>query len=1026
MAVQLVNYDNLETWLSQQPNNTVDTPYELQILTPSSGSDIRSILQDNPNKYVDLRYTLLSNSTDFCDFRNCLTLVGAPKCQSSSSKPQFEGCTNLKYVNYVSYDNLDDIFKGCTSLIDAGTIYNSRWNGTRDVYGTSMQSTFEGCVNLKSVIIEDSHNALQNISYAFKNCTSLEESPELPNGITDMTCTFYGCVNLEEAPTIPDSVTSLDSTFYGCENLVNAPVIPDSVTSLAGTFRQCYSLVNAPVIPDSVIYMNSTFYGCSHLEKAPVIPNSVTRMNACFRECTSLAYKPIIPSSVTSANYCYTSVTQTNWGGSSAQIDEFMSTVNSECEVYEIVPDTDNNCYEPTGRTVYCVDISNLNTWLSEHPVNTKSTAYEICIISLTSANLTNIKTALTGNATKFVDLQMTQFPSGITTLANCFQNCKSLIKSPAIPSTVTNMNYTFDKCSNLIEFPEIPSGVTTLEFTFRETEITESPTLPNGLLYMYGTFKNCRLLSVTPIIPNTVRDYSQTFSGCTSLTTPPTTPSSAVGMNYTFENTAITTAPTIPNSVTSMIGTFKGTMITSAPTLPSSLEYLKETFRGCSKLATATAIPNGVLEMDYAFEGCTSLEVTPSIPDTAWYLAKSFSGCTNLKTITNFPNERNNGINLVQAFENCRSLINVPDFPATARILFIDWCFSNCTSLRHIISIPFATGQSGYEGGGQGAFAGCSSLEVIDNIRIPLNYLKNNEKYRSMFLGCTSLKTIGYKIEESNKWHIFRLKFGQNTVEGKVYDESGNATDINGGTAVSITKDTLTLPVKTDEIWFPNTEQDSEIDDIIEDVIENHYTYYKKTVIPPDDESFVLLAKDPNKVITNIGGGGGTDITVYDTLAQAEADLPNLSVGDIIGTKQGGDGAVDAVISGDMRLVTSNAVATELVDGSAWTKIQNLSSLTYKKLGKTVFLRLNATNSELKFTSHGGSLTINSSSTAISLPSAIRPINDVNVALCDNTYDNIYHGRIKTNGSIVAWDNAVRSVTTVNSWQLDICYRLD
>lgn len=56
-----------------------------------------------------------------------------------------------------------------------------------------------------------------------------------------------------------------------------------------------------------------------------------------------------------------------------------------------------------------------------------------------------------------------------------------------------------------------------------------------------------------------------------------------------------------------------------------------------------------------------------------------------------------------------------------------------------------------------------------------------------------------------------------------------------------------------------------------------------------------------------------GTDIKVYPTLADAEADLNNLSVGDIIGTEQGGDGATDSVKAGDMRLVTSNAVARSL-----------------------------------------------------------------------------------------------------------------
>lgn len=51
------------------------------------------------------------------------------------------------------------------------------------------------------------------------------------------------------------------------------------------------------------------------------------------------------------------------------------------------------------------------------------------------------------------------------------------------------------------------------------------------------------------------------------------------------------------------------------------------------------------------------------------------------------------------------------------------------------------------------------------------------------------------------------------------------------------------------------------------------------------------------------------TQIPAYDTQAQAEADLANLSVGQTIEVKEGTDGVIDAVVDGDMRAITSNAV---------------------------------------------------------------------------------------------------------------------
>lgn len=51
------------------------------------------------------------------------------------------------------------------------------------------------------------------------------------------------------------------------------------------------------------------------------------------------------------------------------------------------------------------------------------------------------------------------------------------------------------------------------------------------------------------------------------------------------------------------------------------------------------------------------------------------------------------------------------------------------------------------------------------------------------------------------------------------------------------------------------------------------------------------------------------TEMPVYPTVADAEADLPNLEVGDFVATPDGDGGVTDEVTDGDMRAVTSNAV---------------------------------------------------------------------------------------------------------------------
>lgn len=76
--------------------------------------------------------------------------------------------------------------------------------------------------------------------------------------------------------------------------------------------------------------------------------------------------------------------------------------------------------------------------------------------------------------------------------------------------------------------------------------------------------------------------------------------------------------------------------------------------------------------------------------------------------------------------------------------------------------------------------------------------------------------------------------------------------------------------------------------------------------------------------------------VAIYDTVAEAEADLANLEAGQIIATPDTGDELsqpVDEVTSGNMHAVTSNAVAGALSDYFSKTPIQihnkDLNTLT-------------------------------------------------------------------------------------------------
>ena len=82
--------------------------------------------------------------------------------------------------------------------------------------------------------------------------------------------------------------------------------------------------------------------------------------------------------------------------------------------------------------------------------------------------------------------------------------------------------------------------------------------------------------------------------------------------------------------------------------------------------------------------------------------------------------------------------------------------------------------------------------------------------------------------------------------------------------------------------------------------------------------------------------------VPIYDSLADVEADLANLSVGQIVATKDTGDELaqpVDVVEEGNLHAVSSNAVAEALENGTEANKVftQNGTTTFYhiQKWGK-------------------------------------------------------------------------------------------
>lgn len=766
MAVVTVAFEDLDTWLQAQPDNTADTPYELNItgLTSQNISESSTrgslgyILNNNNTKYVDLYETILPSKSSYSStFLNCTTLVGTPDFQSRSG-----------------YNSLSSMFNGCTSLI--------RCHAIPDCV-TSMNYTFRGCTSLTVAPSFSTENKNVSLTNTFLDCTSLVDASNIVITSKDQ------------------NGSDIQNMFKGCTSLVNPPVLL-SVYRINNAFENCTSLVNAPILPDNVGYTCDAFKGCTSLVNPPLLPDSVYDMRNTFEDCINLAYKVELPGSDPNLKTdCYKNVPQTAYGLINTSFD---STVRSYdyrkgnlVPLLEISKNTEDNCFEQTGRVAYSVHINYLQGLLASLDENTIDTPYELHVFEYS----TYLAIVLKSHDNKYVDLRLTNINGNVD---NFLKDCTTVIYSPNINEGPTSMAYWFSGCTNLKQCMPLPSTVTNME----------------------GTFSDCLSLTVSPAIPNNVTDMDGTFSGCSNLES----------------------APAIPNTVTSMEATFNGcSKITTAPTLPNGITSLYETFNECTSLITPPTVPSGVTNMSYSFNGCTSLSQAPNIP----------SGVTNLSN----------------AFVGC-SFSQVSSVPYS--ITNMDYAFKNCENMETIVLVPAVTTA-------KECFKGCASLTKIDEFLIPLSTLRNNANYQNMFEGCNSLIEIGYKVTESSSWHAFRVKFNANTIEGRIYDTAGNYVEINNGTAVSVTKSALALPVKSDELWFPDMTQidfntDAKINAVIERLLQYKYTWFKKIVLPPDNKSFVMWAYDKDNFVTNIDMGGGSP--------------------------------VDVVQSGNMNPVTSNAVA--------------------------------------------------------------------------------------------------------------------
>ncbi len=311
-----------------------------------------------------------------------------------------------------------------------------------------------------------------------------------------------------------------------------------------------------------------------------------------------------------------------------------------------------------------------------------------------------------------------------------------------------------FDACTSLKNI-NLPEGLVSIGNTaFRDCKSLEELTLPESLtsLGYYSVFIGCSSLktlnynSVRLLTNSDEKWNSHPFMNCGSLEKIVVGEHVEMLDKYIFAECTGLKYINIPDSVTSIgKAAFLNTKCLISITIPSSVKSIEsDSFTG-SGLETLNLNSSLETRGDSAFHGLENLKTVVVGNGVTRVRAGAFHGCTALTDVTLSDTVTTIG---GSAFDACTSLknINLPE----GLISIGNTAFRDCKSLEEL-TLPESLTSLGY----YSVFIGCSSLKTLNynSVRLLTN---SDEKWNSHpFMNCGSLEKIvvGEHVEMLDKY---------------------------------------------------------------------------------------------------------------------------------------------------------------------------------------------------------------------------------------------------------------------------------
>lgn len=299
--------------------------------------------------------------------------------------------------------------------------------------------------------------------------------------------------------------------------------------------------------------------------------------------------------------------------------------------------------------------------------------------------------------------------------MSEAFSECHNLKSVSNINDQVLNMTGSFYNCGSLNTVPNLPKNLQVMGQRLNKTQwIYGNMYVSSSYIYV-DTESGGSRYKYFLVDPNNT--YSVYVSNSNSTD------------RYVVQayNVTVTSATAEQLVIKVNNKSYTLTVDISSSTYKRSYYIDAGTFVSCFGITSAPAIPRNVTQMYHTFEG-SGITETPDMSNVSGQVSmvNTFNGCSNLINIPSLPA---NMKDLYYTFANCSNLVNGPVIPNGVQ--FLPYTFSDCNKLTTMPTIPNSVENLLY------TFYSCNNLTTVNNLPDSIINMAGT------FSGCGNLATV-------------------------------------------------------------------------------------------------------------------------------------------------------------------------------------------------------------------------------------------------------------------------------------------